>query len=249
MTEQETSERAQEMHSRLAAELELDPRRTAVLAIDMHRGHLDPTIATMPVTADVAAAVVANAARLLAATRAAGIPTAYLVMTNREINGTSEYMRNPWWKAVEEVRMKLTPNLPSTIRRHNLVGSPQTEVMPELAPVAGDYVVRSKHRLSSFLDTDLDGWLRGHRTETLLLMGINTNTCVQCAAFEAFNRDYATVVVEDCVNSMYGDDLHRFGLENVIRCLGWVLSVDEVLGKLERDAAPAAAAAVPAPVA
>jgi nicotinamidase-related amidase len=68
--------------------------------------------------------------------------------------------------------------------------------------------------------------------ESVLLIGINTNTCVQCAAFEAFNRDYAAIVVSDCVHSMYGADLHDFALENVARCFGWALSTDEVLEKL-----------------
>ena len=220
------------MRRELNQRLKLDPAKTAVLAIDTHRGHLDPEIATMPVAADIAADVVQASARLIEHTRAAGIPTAYLVMHNRVVNGRSEYLRNPFWAAVEDVRASLTPDLPSTISGHNLVASPQTEVMPELAPGPGDVVITAKHRLSSFLDTDLDSWLRALGTETLLLIGINTNTCVQCAAFEAMNRDYAAVVVSDCVNSMYGEDLHHFSLENVARCFGWVLTVDEVIGKL-----------------
>ncbi len=220
------------MRRELNQRLKLDPTKTAVLAIDTHRGHLDPEIATMPVAADIAADVVQASARLIEHTRAAGIPTAYLVMHNRVVNGRSEYLRNPFWAAVEDVRASLTPDVPSTISGHNLVASPQTEVMPELAPGPGDVVITAKHRLSSFLDTDLDSWLRALGTETLLLIGINTNTCVQCAAFEAMNRDYAAVVVSDCVNSMYGEDLHDFSLENVARCFGWVLTVDEVIGKL-----------------
>jgi nicotinamidase-related amidase len=220
------------MRRELNQRLKLDPAKTAVLAIDTHRGHLDPEIATMPVAADIAADVVQASARLIEHTRAAGIPTAYLVMHNRVVNGRSEYLRNPFWAAVEDVRASLTPDLPSTISGHNLVASPQTEVMPELAPGPGDVIITAKHRLSSFLDTDLDSWLRALGTETLLLIGINTNTCVQCAAFEAMNRDYAAVVVSDCVNSMYGEDLHDFSLENVARCFGWVLTVDEVIGKL-----------------
>jgi nicotinamidase-related amidase len=223
-----------EMRERMNARLRIDPRATAVLAIDTHRGHLDPEIATMPVAADVAADVVESSRRLLAATRAAGVPTAFLVMHNRMIAGRSEYLRNPWWRAIEEDRESLTPELPSTVKGHNLVGSPQTEVMPELAPTEDDVVITSKHRLSSFIDTDLESWLRARGIETVLLIGINTNTCVQCAAFEAFNRDYAVVVVSDCVHSMYGDDLHEFGLDNVARCIGWVLSVDQVVEKLEQ---------------
>jgi nicotinamidase-related amidase len=226
----------------LNAELQIDPRRTAVLAIDTHRGHLDPEIATMPVAADIAADVMAASVRLLEGTRAAGIPTAFVVMNNRIVQGESEYLRNPFWKAVESARLSVTPDLPSTISGHNLPGSPQTEVMPELAPGPDDYVINSKHRLSSWIDTELESWLRMLKIDTLLLIGINTNTCVQCAAFEAFNRDYKTIVVSDCVHSMYGADLHQFGLENVARCFGWVLSTDEVLDKL---GAGTAAAAVP----
>src|SRR5947207_13962327 len=108
------------MRQRLNDELRLDPRRTAVLAVDTHRGHLDPRIATMPVAAPIAADVVAASARLLQATRAAGIPTIFAVMHNRTIAGESEYLRNPWWRAVERIREKLTPELPSTIRGHHL---------------------------------------------------------------------------------------------------------------------------------
>ncbi len=233
-----------DMTRRLNADLRIEPARTAVLAIDTHRGHLDPEVATMPVAAGIAADVVAASARLLAGTRAAGIPTAFLVMHNRIVGGQSEYLRNPWWRAVESARQSLTPDLPSTISGHNLPGSPQTEVMPELGPAPGDYVVNSKHRLSSWLETELDSWLRMQGIDTLLMIGINTNTCVQCAAFEAFNRDYAAIVVSDCVHSMYGDDLHESALQNIARCFGWVLSTDEVLGKLA-GAAPAA----PAPAA
>lgn len=221
-----------EMRERLNERLQLDPAATAVVAIDTHRGHLDPEIATMPVAAEVAAEVVENSRRLLTATRRAGIPTAFLVMHNRTVGGQSENLRNPWWRAVEELRESLTPELPSTITGHNVVGSPQTEVMLELAPGPDDTVITSKHRLSSFIDTDLESWLRVQGAETLLMIGINTNTCVQCAAFEAFNRDYGVVVVSDCVHSMYGDDLHEFGLDNVARCFGWVLSTDEVIAKL-----------------
>ncbi|MFL5836347.1 MAG: hypothetical protein ACJ76K_07150, partial [Solirubrobacteraceae bacterium] len=60
------------MRQQLNERLRIDPARTAVLAIDTHRGHLDPEIATMPVAADIAESVVEASARLLQATRAAG---------------------------------------------------------------------------------------------------------------------------------------------------------------------------------
>ena len=51
-------------------------------------------------------------------------------------------------------------------------------------------------------------------------------------AFTAFNFDYRVVVLSDCVASMYGDDLHVLGLQNVARCLGWVLSNEQFFEKV-----------------
>src|SRR5207302_2543809 len=94
---------------------------------------------------------------------------------------------------------------------------------------------------SAFYGTDLDVLLRSLGTETVVIAGINTNTCVLCSAFDAFNRDLRVVVASDAVASMYGEDLHIFGLENLRRCLGWVLTTDEILAVLGAAKAPAPA--------
>jgi len=229
------------MLAALNAGLEIDPGRTAVITIDCHRGHLDPVVATMPVAPAVAAGVVSATARLLARARSAGLPVVHVILQNRVLpDGTAEPMRNPFWAAVEDARPMLTPELESTISRHNLAGSVQTQLMPELGPEPPDIVINTKRRLSIFRDTDLDLTLRELGVDTVNLAGINTNTCVQCAAFESLNRDLKTIVVSDCVHSMYGDDLHYFGLQNIARCLGWVLSLGELEAKLEAGAAAAA---------
>jgi nicotinamidase-related amidase len=90
-------------------------------------------------------------------------------------------------------------------------------------------------RTTAVYGTDLEILLRTLKADTVVLIGINTNTCVQCTAFEAYNRDFKTVVISDCVGSMYGEDLHVFGLQNVSRCLGWVLTIDEFKEKLENS--------------
>jgi hypothetical protein len=48
--------------------------RPAVVAIDLHRGHLDPEVATMPLDPANAARVVAANARFLRWCRAASFP-------------------------------------------------------------------------------------------------------------------------------------------------------------------------------
>jgi nicotinamidase-related amidase len=229
-----------EMTSALNRSLAIDPPRTAIITIDCHRGHLDPAIATMPVAAGQAARVVATAGRLLRAGRAAGMPVLHVILTTRVLpGGVPESMSNPFWRSLEEARQSLTPELPSTVRGHNLAGSPQTELMPGLGPFPGDLVIDTKRRLSIFRDTDLDLLLAGLGVDTLVLCGINTNTCVLCACFEAFNRDLRVIVVADAVASMYGDDLHFFGLQNVARCLGWVVGCEELLALIAKRPAPA----------
>ncbi|HKX18499.1 MAG TPA: isochorismatase family cysteine hydrolase [bacterium] len=214
----------------IRAQLRLDPAKTAVLAVDVHRGHLDPEVATMPVSAADARSVRAAVARLLAGARAAHVPVIYVLLTYRRTNPPGlESMVNPFWKAVEAARESMTPGRRSTIVHHNQEGSAQTELPAEIAAGPGDYVIRSKKRLSAFYGTDLDTLLRALGTETVVICGINTNTCVLCTAFDAFNRDFRVLVARDGVASMYGDDLHVLGLENVQRCLGWVLAVDEIL--------------------
>lgn len=225
------------MQASLLDGLQIDPRRTAIITVDCHRGHLDPSIATMPVEPAQAASVVANVAELLRVGRAAGMAVVHVILQNRILpDGAPESMANPFWRALDGAGQSLTPGLASTVRGHNLVGSPQTQLMPELGPMPGDLIIDTKRRLSIFRDTDLELLLRSLGVDTVVLCGINTNTCVLCACFEAFNRDLRVVVLSDGVASMYGDDLHFFGLQNISRCLGWVLDLGALLERIHQPA-------------
>ncbi|MHB1043209.1 MAG: isochorismatase family protein [Eubacteriales bacterium] len=225
----EQTDMTRQMKERLA----IAPAKTAILSIDEHRGHLDPAVATMPVDPADARVVVANSQKLFNIARAKGIKVIHVVMTLRnKPTPSAELLRNPFWAAVEEVKQTLTPGRDTVLKKHNIENSVQCEIPPGLYDPA-DIVVNSKKRLSAFYCTDLEVVLRTLEVDTLVLVGINTNTCVTCSAFEAFNRDYKVVVISDCVASMYGQDLHVLGLQNIQRCLGWVLSLDEFAEKLK----------------
>ena len=58
---------------------------------------------------------------------------------------------------------------------------------------------------------------------------------MQNGGFDSLNLGFRPIFISDCVGSMYGEDLHAFGLQNAARCLGWVLSADEFLGKIGAD--------------
>ena len=213
--------------------LEIDPRHTAVITIDCQRSHLDLAVATMPVAPQAAASVVASTARLLRFARGCGMGVVHVLSQNRILpKGQPEALCNPFWAAVERSQHSLVPDRESNLSRHNLVGTVQTQLMPELGPEPGDVLVDRKRRLSIFRDTDLDLTLRELDVDTVILAGVDTSTSVLCAAFESQNRDLRTIVASDCVQSLYGDDLHFFGLQNVARCLGWVLTADELIAKV-----------------
>jgi nicotinamidase-related amidase len=225
-----------EMLAKLEQALALDPRQTAIVTIDMHRGHLDMAVATMPTTPEDARRVIASAREALAFARAQEIPVIHVVLTYRVIPGLgSEGMSQPFWRAIAEIhdeQDRLTPGRSSTTTHHNIEGSRGTEIIPELFDSA-DYVVNNKKRLDCFYGTDLDMLLQNLGTKNVCFMGINTNTCVLNTSFTAFNKNYRVVVLSDCVASMYGEDLHVLGLQNVARCLGWVIDTATFRRKIE----------------
>jgi len=226
----------------LYRELVLDPRQTALVTIDMHRGHLDMDVATMPAKPEDAKRVIANARVALDFARGQGIPAIHVILVYRRLPGLgSEGMVSPFWKAMHAALGeldRLVPGRKSTVREHNVEGSPGTQIIPELY-ASGDYVINNKKRLDCFYGTDLRQLLDTLGVRNVVLMGINTNTCVLNTSFTAFNFDYRVVVLSDCVASMYGDDLHALGLQNVARCLGWVLTNEQLFEKIRASAPPA----------
>ncbi|HKQ27791.1 MAG TPA: cysteine hydrolase [Burkholderiales bacterium] len=220
----------------LYQQLSLRAQESAIITIDMHRGHLDMDVATMPTKPEDAARVIRNAKPVLDFARQAKIPVIHVVLVYRRLPGIgSEGMVSHFWKAMHAAQGetdRLTPGRKSTVREHNVEGSPGTQIIPELYR-EGDHVIDNKKRLDCFYGTDLRLLLDTLGVKTVVLMGINTNTCVLNTAFTAFNFDYRVVVLSDCVASMYGDDLHELGLQNISRCLGWVITNEQFFDKIK----------------
>jgi len=83
--------------------------------------------------------------------------------------------------------------------------------------------------VASKMNTDLDFLLRSHGINTLLITGVNTNSCVLATTAAANVRDYAVIVVEDCVDSMDGPELHAAGLACIRTAFGFVMDTDAVM--------------------
>src|SRR5918999_2813806 len=195
------------------AGLGVEEIRPAVVTIDLHRGHLDPERATLPLPAETAGAVVAANVVFLDRARARGIPVIHVVTEYRR---REEISSNPFWAAIAG-----TEATRGNIMRHNLPGSAGTELMPGISRL-GDVVIGFKRRYDCFLGTDLEFTLRNLGANTLLITGVNTNSCVVATTIIASTKDFACVVVEDCVDTVDGHDMHRAALECIQRAFGWV---------------------------
>lgn len=100
--------------------------------------------------------------------------------------------------------------------QHALVGTPGAQVIKELAPQKGDFVV-GKRTYSAFYETGLDLILREHKVEDVIITGQHTHICVRHTTADAFIRDYNIFIPQDCVESFTDED-HEKGLEYLKMC-------------------------------
>jgi nicotinamidase-related amidase len=130
------------------------------------------------------APVLANAARLLAAARAAGAMVAYARADHRADGGTT------------------ARTLHDSGPRAPLItgGTPEAEIVPELAPRPGEYLV-PKHRWSAFHGTYLELALRARGADTIILCGGSTEIGVSSTAYAARDLDYNLVIAADACTS------------------------------------------------
>jgi nicotinamidase-related amidase len=202
--------------------LGVDNPKAAIIAIDLHRGHLDMEVATMPTSPAVARQVIAANKLLFDWARSVGIPVIHLLTQYRD---AAEIACNPFWRTRAEDPAATRKN----VLRHNLKGMPGVAIMPELYDIR-DFVVDSKKRYDCFVGTDLDFTLRAHGINTLLITGVNTNSCVLATTTAANVRDYAVIVVKDCVETMDGPALHEAGLLCIKTAFGFVLETSDIQG-------------------
>src|SRR5580698_8495535 len=152
-------------------ELQLDPKKTALVLIDLQNG-----IVGMNPVPHTAAQVVENSRKLAEAFRAKGAPVVYIRVDFNDF-------------------AKLPADQPT-----NLGDKPLPAEMSEIAASAGfqpgDILITKRH-WGAFAGTDLEQQLRSRGVETVVLTGISTNIGVESTARQGTGLGFAFVVVED----------------------------------------------------
>jgi nicotinamidase-related amidase len=110
-------------------------------------------------------------------------------------------------------------------------GSAGHDIIPELAPIAGEIVV-DKPGKGAFYGTDLETILRARGITHLVVTGVTTEVCV--LSKEANDRGFDCLVLSDCTGS-YFPVFHRCALDMVKAqggIVGWVGTSSDLIASI-----------------
>ena len=178
----------------------LEPSNTAIVVIDMQTdfcgkgGYIDGLGYDISVTR----ACVAPISRLLARVRTLGFHVIHTREGHRP--DLSDLPANKRWRSrVLQNGAPGQPGIgdPGPCGRVLVRGEPGWEIIPELAPLAGEPII-DKPGKGSFCATDLDMLHRQSGIRNLVLTGITTDVCVHTTMREANDRGYECLILGDC---------------------------------------------------
>src|ERR1700689_4213526 len=187
------------------AEPQLDPKKTALVLIDLQNA-----IVGMNPVPHTAAQVVENSKKLADAFRVQGAPVVYVRVDLNDF-------------------MALPVDQP-----FNLGDKPIPAAASQIAPSAGfqpgDLLVTKRH-WGAFAGTDLEQQLKTRGVDTVVLTGISTNHGVESTARQGTGLGFAFVLVEDACAGLDAEE-HRFAFEKIFPRLACIRATDEVIAAL-----------------
>jgi ureidoacrylate peracid hydrolase len=188
----------------------LDPITTAAIVVDVQRLFTDMVAAPIDPPLNVAVPAIG---RFVADSRRAGV-TIVLVRT----------MIPP------DAHSRSTLQWPEFMRAGMAPGAAGAEFDPCLDVQPTDIEI-VKRRYSAFFGTPLDDILRTRGIETVVVLGLTTNVCVQSTARDAWQHDYRTITLDDCCAEI-GQGSHAGSLAWTSRNFGLVSTSSEVCRRL-----------------
>lgn len=193
----------------------VDPKRTAVVVIDVQNDFCHPEGSMAKVGEDVSMAeqMVPRLIAFIDEARRMKVPIIY-----------TQVIHNPWTDS--PARRKRLQSRRIDLTNHCWQGSWGADFY-KVVPRQDEPIV-AKHRYDAFHNTDLDLILRSMGAQTLIMTGVATNVCVETTSREAYCRDYSVVFLEDCT-ATYDREDHQATLVNIKKSFGVVTTSKEII--------------------
>jgi len=209
----------------------LDPRKTALLVVDMQNAFMLPSVAHS--LCPMACTIVPNINRLAQAVRESGATVVWIKTTY-----TPETLQE--WSTFYQLSR---PEQGAKRAQALAAGSKGHELWAELDVQPADLTVEKK-RFSAFIQgsSNLAEVLRERGIDTVVVTGTVTGVCCESTARDAMMLNFKTIMVTDG-NAAMTDADHNASLANFYLSFGDVMSTDKVIECLSRNAGTELAAA------
>lgn len=188
----------------------IDPRRSALLALDFQHDNIAATVGIKDPP------VLENSARMLEAARRRQLRVMHITASVRR-----DYLDMP---RASSLWLKLRQS------KTMIMGTPGAEIHPLVAPREDELVI-NKTCVDPFLTTNLGQALINFDINTLILIGLWTNYVVEATARHAADVGYRVIVVRDCCASNNVEN-HEFTITRILPTIATVTTLDEVLAAL-----------------
>jgi len=179
-------------------DFEFDSAGLVLFAIDMQRDYLEDGGygSSLGLDPGPSREIIPVMAALIAAFRAQGLPIIHTKQCHKP-----DLSDCPPAK-LRRGRQKLKIGDQGPMGRLLICGEPGSDIVPELAPIAGEVVIEKPGK-GSFYNTGLQDELDRIGATHFIVTGVTTEVCVQTTIREANDRGYDCLLVEDATESYF----------------------------------------------
>jgi nicotinamidase-related amidase len=224
-------------YPRLAPDFELEPKRTALLIIDMQYSdaHADYGLGLLlkdkyPEAASyyfqqLADVVIPNQSKLIDLFRRNSLKIIYITL-GPMLSDASDFL---FLKRERQQEIEKETGRKSVLHHY---GSFEHGILEEIKPQEGELVI-NKTSAGAFNSTAIDQTLRNMGVEGLVIIGVVTHACVESTARDAADRGYKCILVDDACTT-FSQEYHDATLRTFAMHFGKVQTTEETIDYLQK---------------